>query len=152
MENSEQAGDATGISSQLTEISGAGDGLVHELYKLTAKWDEESIGSEAVEPILQFMESHPDLDYGSPGPLVQFVESRRHEDKLIESIERRPTFHTMWMLNRLINGAPKEKASLIPIFRRIAEDTALEPYVRERAADFFEWQVFGREPRERGSC
>jgi len=39
---------------------------------------------------------------------VHFVErfyQKGYEAKLLESIERRPTAHTVWMLNRLINGA-----------------------------------------------
>ncbi len=138
------------ITRQLEEISGAGDYLVSELYTLTDKWKAEGVGFYAVEPVFRFMESHPDLDYGSPGPLVQFAESfwaldekRRYEEKLIESLNRAPTFHTIWMLNRLINGEQnsEEKVRLISIMQRIANDTALEPYLREGAADFFEWQT-----------
>lgn len=60
---------------------------------------------EAVEPILRFMEGHPDIEYGTPGYLVHFVEHfPAYEEKLMASIERQPTPHTEWMLNRVING------------------------------------------------
>jgi hypothetical protein len=61
----------------------------------------------AVEPILRLMEDHTDVDFGMPGPLVHFVErffGRGYEDRLLESLRRRPTRHTVWMLNRVING------------------------------------------------
>jgi hypothetical protein len=59
---------AAEITRQLEEISGAGDYLVGELYTLTGKWKAEGTGFYAVEPVLRFMESHPDLDYTKSGP------------------------------------------------------------------------------------
>src|SRR5690242_2618518 len=70
-------------------------------------WSAAGAGLETVEPILRFLESNPDLDVGSPGPLVHFVErfyGHGYESTLIASVERRPTPHTVWMLNRVING------------------------------------------------
>jgi hypothetical protein len=64
-------------------------------------------GFEAVEPILRVMENNPDADFGVPGPLVHFLETfyrRGYEEKLLESLSRHPTAHTVWMLNRIING------------------------------------------------
>ncbi len=70
-------------------------------------WKARGLGGEVVEPILRFMESHPDIDYGAPGELVHYVErflGRGYEALLLESFLRRPTGHTAWMLNRLIHG------------------------------------------------
>jgi hypothetical protein len=74
-------------------------------------------GVDAVDPILWCMENNSGIDFGSPGPLVQFVErfyKNGYEHKLVESIHRKPTTHTIWMLNRVINGAqtPEEKSEL----------------------------------------
>lgn len=65
----------------------------------------------AVQPILEFMEEHPDADLGVPGPLVHFVERfwrKGYEDLLLHSVQRRPTAHTVWMVHRLFNGAREE--------------------------------------------
>lgn len=70
-------------------------------------WDAREVGVEAVEPVLRFMESHPDIEYGSPGALVHFVERFHHrgyEQLLLDSLSRLPTGITTWMLNRLMNG------------------------------------------------
>ncbi len=79
------------ITRDLEEVSGAGDYLVHELSDLTDKWKCQGKGFASVEAILRFMESYPDLDYGVPGPLVQFAESfyaqgreLEYKEKLIE--------------------------------------------------------------------
>ena len=57
-------------------------------------WSSKSVGPEALEPILHFMGEHPKIDFGVPGPLVHFVETFYrigYEEKLIESVQRKPT-------------------------------------------------------------
>jgi hypothetical protein len=76
------------------------DDLVHA-------WIAGGVGIEAVEPVLRFMESHPSLDFGSPGPLVHFIErfnGDAYVDALRASLERTPTPHTAWMFNRVANA------------------------------------------------
>jgi hypothetical protein len=68
---------------------------------------KSGVGIEVVEPILRFLEANPDANFGMPGLLVHFVErfyKHGYEEALIDSINRAPTFQTIWMLNRLING------------------------------------------------
>ncbi|MBQ4220938.1 MAG: hypothetical protein II666_15450 [Butyrivibrio sp.] len=51
-----------------------------------------------------FMENNPNIDYGMPGPIVHFMESyykKGYEDELLKSVKRKPTQHTVWMLNRI---------------------------------------------------
>lgn len=63
---------------------------------------------EAITPLLKLLEGHPNVDFGMPGPIVHFVEKfyrSGYEGKLVESIKRSPTPHTIWMLNRIINGS-----------------------------------------------
>ncbi len=75
--------------------------------ELVDQWTAQDVGEEAIEPILRFMETHPAIDYGTPGPLVHFVEKFPpdvRETELLRSLERRPTAHTAWMLHRVING------------------------------------------------
>lgn len=59
-----------------------------------------------VKPILELMEENPNLDYGFPGPLVHFVEmfyKKGYEEILYQSVNQRPTPHTIWMMHRIIN-------------------------------------------------
>jgi hypothetical protein len=83
-------------------------------YKLSDELSNLPNGLDAVDPILRFMEDHPDFYFGSPGPLVHFVETfyrKGYEERLCRSIRRRPTGHTVWMLNRLINGSKGDAKS-----------------------------------------
>lgn len=64
------------------------------------------IASEYIKPILDLMESYPNLDYGMPGPLVHFSETfykNGYEELLVNSVSKKPTLQTIWMLRRIIN-------------------------------------------------
>lgn len=55
---------------------------------------------DSVQPLLQLMERHPLTYFGSPGEIVHFVETfykKGYEEKLIASLKRTPTVHTIWM-------------------------------------------------------
>jgi len=131
------------ISRQLQGLAAAGDDVVYHSYRLTDSWSAAGVGSEAVEPVLRFMEQHPNLDYGMPGPLVHFVEcfgKRDYDDKLLESLERQPTSHTVGMLNRLINGAesPRELEPLVAAMERVTLNPRADSDTVERATHYLE--------------
>ena len=95
--------------------------------------------------LLRFVEEHPDLDFGAPGPLVHFVErfyGRGYEAELLTSLARSPTSHTLWMLNRIINGTaePAQRARLLEVLRSSAEHPSANQIVRETALDFLRHQ------------
>src|SRR5712671_5533785 len=94
------------------KMAASSNSLDEQSHQLTQEL--VTTGLSTVEPILRFMESNPGLDLGSPGPLVHFVErfyGNGYEQKLIDSLQRKPTPHTVRMLNRVINGTndPAEK-------------------------------------------
>lgn len=69
--------------------------------------EEANLGIDAVEPLLSLMERHPLSDFGMPGAIVHYVErfyKNGYEDLLISSVVRRPTLHTVWMINRIKNA------------------------------------------------
>jgi hypothetical protein len=116
------------IAHQLQRIA-LDDDFPFRSQELTDAWEVGGVDIAAVEPVLLFMERHPHIDYGSPGPLVHFVErfdGPGYEDRLLESIRRTPTPHTIWMLHRLINGAanPDRKRKLIDEMQRARRNPA----------------------------
>jgi hypothetical protein len=113
---------AIDINDQLERVA-SDENFVGRSYELTDAWSAADTGVEIIEPILRFMEEHPSIDFGAPGPLVHFVErfyGKGYEEKLIESIKRKPTAHTVWMLNRVINGTsvPDTKRLLVTTMRQ----------------------------------
>jgi hypothetical protein len=132
--NPEQVTQGLAAIEQLDDFAPRSESLAEE-------WISAGAGSETIEPILLFMESHPSLDFGSPGPLVHFVErfyGRGYEQWLIQSIQRRPTGLTAWMLNRVINGTKDAdtRMSLIDQMEKASRNPLVGQETRDVMAHF----------------
>ena len=93
---------------------------------------------DSVQPLLRLMERHPLTDFGSPGPIVHFVErfyKKGYEEELLLSLKRMPTLHTVWMLNRLINGTDQAEVYL-DLLKDISENVSCDKEIREEALHF----------------
>jgi len=116
------------------------DGLMEQIEALGA-------GLETVPLLLGIMERHPLDDFGMPGAMVHFMEqffTKGYEEELTASIRRKPTAHTMWMANRLLNSpalSPVVRMELMALLGQIAGDPAVEPLIRERAKEYLEHQL-----------
>ena len=92
---------------------------------------------DSVQPLLWLMERHSLTDFGSPGPIVHFVErfyKKGYEEELLLSLKRMPTLHTVWMLNRLINGT--DQAVYLELLKGISENASCDKEIREEALHF----------------
>jgi hypothetical protein len=129
------------VTAQLEAIA-KDESFEGESDLVVENWKSAGVGEEEVsEAILRFMEQHPTIDYGSPGPLVHFMEgsykigghaAERWERLVIESIERKPTVHTLFLLNRIINVAsPNERQRLL----QVMADALLHPIAGELAKE-----------------
>lgn len=93
---------------------------------------------DSVQLLLRLMERHPLADFGSPGPIVHFVErfyKKGYEEELLLSLKRMPTLHTVWMLNRLINGTDQAEVYL-DLLKEISENASCDKEIREEALHF----------------
>ncbi|WP_442679015.1 hypothetical protein ACSBM8_16145 [Sphingomonas sp. ASY06-1R] len=112
------------------------DNFRYKLDELCEIWSTRGVELDGVEAILHFIELNPDLDFGSPGPLVHFSEKFHHhgyEAALLRSINRRPTPLTAWMLNRLINGTADgpEREAYVAAFEKAAASPSTDEETRE---------------------
>ena len=102
--------------------------------------ENEDLGISVVEPLLLFMERHPLSDFGMPGAIVHYVEQfykKGYEDLLIASVTRRPTLHTVWMINRIKNvGENSDKYE--KILKDILEKQDVEKEIRNSVKKFLE--------------
>ena len=96
---------------------------------------------EAVEPLLQLLERHPNTYFGDPGEIVHFIEQFRseYEKYLIASVKRTPTITTVWMLNRCIN-AGEQVEELLGIMREIVAREDVDKEIKERTQDYIDYQ------------
>ena len=79
------------IADQLERLASSED-FATRSAELVDRLSSANVGSAAVEPILQFMEEHPSIEFGVPGALVHFAEKFRsdgYEEKLLESVSRK---------------------------------------------------------------
>ncbi len=85
-----------------------------------------------VEHILKIMRENEELDFGMPGPLVHFLESRNaYEEVLIASVSEHITDHTFWMIQRILSD-PKEtnKYKYINILKKCVYQKNINPILK----------------------
>lgn len=100
--------------------------------------EKENLGISAIEPLLLFMERHPLSDFGMPGAIVHYVEKfykKGYEDLLIASVIRRPTVHTVWMLNRIKN-AGENSDQYEKILNDVLEKQGIEHEIKNAVKEF----------------
>jgi hypothetical protein len=130
------------ISAQLERIALAQD-FAGESAKLAEAWRAAGLGIEGVEPVLRFIEGHPGIDYGMPGALVHFVETfygKGYEALLLDSVERKPTATTVWMLNRVLNGTKAQavRARYVAAMEAARSNPRADPNAQPLATQFLD--------------
>ena len=94
---------------------------------------------DLVAPILEFISEHPEVDFGSPGYLVHFVERFYHqgyEDLLMEVVGKKPILHNIWMLHRCCNdNDPNLVPQIQALVGEFKKDKTLDSQVRTMIED-----------------
>lgn len=139
---------ATILLERLTVAAKDDDGFNYEQDGIVDELPLGTEGLELVAVILRFMEQHPDLDYGAPGPLVHYMEKfyrQGYEERLVVSIERHPIVSTVLMVNRVVNGTkdPEGRQGWLNLLKMASEHPAADEITRELAVDFYKSQVGG---------
>lgn len=104
-------------------------------------FEEQNCGIQVVQEILELMEQNPFVEFGSPGALVHFAETfsgKGYEELVYKSVERKPTVHTLWMLNRIINAESDNR--YINLLKIVSERQDIEDDIRNIAIEFYEYQ------------
>lgn len=120
------------------------DDYMGRLEDLCAELEKHPQAKQSIAPMLGVLERYPDEDFGAPGCIVHLLETfykKGYEEQLVASIKRRPTLHTLWMLNRIINGSKgKARADYLAALRSVAENREVGKNVRAEAKEFLENQ------------
>lgn len=107
--------------------------LCEEIIKLDKNSPESS---SLIEPLFRILENNPEYDFGMPGRIVHSLETyykKGLEEELLKSINRKPTFYTIWMLNRVLNGTSdvKEQKHYLNVLKSILHRN-VSNYLREQ--------------------
>ena len=107
---------------------------------------EELLKSEqpklAADLMLHFMERLDESDLGAPGPLVHTLEKLPgYEVNLFESVARKPTPLSLWMINRILNVTTEDdrRRHLITIFQESLSHQLASDETRQQAEDFLKY-------------
>jgi hypothetical protein len=125
------------------EPSGNENDDVDRLYAISESFESIADLSRAVPAVLDAFERYPDAWWGNPGPLVHLLEHcGGHVDALIQSVNRIPTPTTVWMVNRVLNGAvdPELRSRLLACLEVAANDVRVSETTRSEAESFVEFQ------------
>ena len=94
---------------------------------------------DLVAPILELIANHPEVDFGSPGELVHFVEKFYHqgyEDLLLESVLKSPTVYNIWMLHRCYNdNDPNLVRKIQTLVGELKKEKTIDSQVRSMIED-----------------
>ena len=131
------------FDSELKKIPFEGQEIdMEQLYCFADALEKLPNKREAVPAIFRFFEANSDKFLGSPGPLVHFLEEEN--DYLIElekSVLRKPTDFTVWIINRIINGAePKDRERWFAIMATVISHSEADEEAIQSAKEFIEYQ------------
>ena len=110
------------------------DALCEDIIELNNEgWDTAIL----MDPLFRILEENSDFDFGMPGQIVHTLEKHYKkglEEELFKSLNRKPTFYTLWMLNRIINGTsdPKEKEGYMEMLKSILK-MEIPDYLKKQA-------------------
>jgi hypothetical protein len=98
---------------------------------------------DAAPAMFELLERFPAEHFGTPGPLVGALEEiPGYEPLLRESVARKPTQHTVWMVNRLLNSPLDEatRAGWTELLESVLQHPEVDEGARESAVEFLEFQ------------
>lgn len=110
------------------------DALCEDIIELNKEgWDTAIL----MDPLFRILEENSDFDFGMPGQIVHTLEKHYKkglEEELFKSLNRKPTFYTLWMLNRIINGTSdtKEKEGYMEMLKSILK-MEIPDYLKKQA-------------------
>lgn len=110
------------------------DALCEDIIELNNEGLDTAI---LMDPLFRILEKNSDFDFGMPGQIVHTLEKHYKkglEEELFKSLNRKPTFYTLWMLNRIINGTSdtKEKECYMEMLKSILK-MEIPDYLKKQA-------------------
>jgi hypothetical protein len=113
------------------------------IEELTNQLRTNEDGYLACKSLILLMERHPQVEFGIPGEPIHTIEKfvGHYEDFLYESLERKPTMMTVWMLNRIINSkSGTDKKLLLTLMDKCSKHINADELAKDHAKEFMDFQ------------
>jgi hypothetical protein len=121
--------------------------IPEELFALTDELMALPNPERGIPALFNLMERLSGSDLGCPGPIVHTLESMQghYESELCESLRRKPTPLSVWMVNRILNACrnPEERNAYLAVLESAAEHPEASNEARNDALHFIELQRDG---------
>ncbi|MFO0938293.1 MAG: hypothetical protein U0798_17445 [Gemmataceae bacterium] len=136
----EIAADFDALSSHDFDYANNGARGWERLDELCDELQAVSNPVECVPVLLRTMERLDDVELGTPGPIVHTLENWRgkYEELLTQSVRRKPTPLSVWMVNRILNAGPPDSETWMVLLRGVVENPAASAKAKAVAARFNE--------------
>lgn len=135
------------ISEILSEISRIsfeyGEADIQEMYEICNRIETLHNPRAILPHLFSWFEKFSAYDVGSPGPFVHFIEgSNDYHELLLESISRKPTVITLWMVDRLVNSAvnSSDRDKWLQVLKASFDNPLADEDARQSAIDFLTYQ------------
>ena len=128
------------ISQISFEYDEADNGQMYEICDHIEKLENPR---EILPHLFSWFEKFSEYDVGSPGPFVHFIEERNdYHEFLLESILRKPTIITLWMVNRLVNGAKNDgdREKWLQVLKDCCANHLADEDIRQSATEYLTYQ------------
>jgi hypothetical protein len=114
-----------------------------KLDRLCDEMRELNDASACAPIIFRTMERLDNVELGMPGPLVHTLESwpGEYETLLAESVRRKPSPLTVWMVNRILNTQPPDGDVWMELFASVLQNPSTSDSTKTDAADFLQRQT-----------
>jgi hypothetical protein len=113
------------------------------LYEIFTDFRSLPDRARAMPAIFSLLERFPDAEFGSPGPLVHELEAiPDYEPLLRDSLRRQPTYHAVWMINRILNSRlpDDQRETWLSALQTAREHPLARDQTREAAEDSLQHQ------------
>ena len=137
----------TEFIDKLKSLAPANDdySLADTLYELTDGIEDAEESESTIPYIFEFFEKFPNAEHGDPGALVHFLEKfdPQYVDFLVASLKRKPTKHTLWMLNRILTSdiSAKDRLEYLELLKESQTHPEADEIAKLEAEDFYQYQI-----------
>nr|WP_121271775.1 hypothetical protein [Pedobacter schmidteae] len=117
---------------------------LERIDELTDRLRQNPDGHLACKEMINLLERHPEVDFGSPGEPIHTLEffKGNYEDFLFDSLNRRPTQMTVWMYNRIINiQSGNERKKMIEHLKSYIDHPLADVEAVQSAKNFYKYQT-----------
>jgi hypothetical protein len=129
-------------AADFDDLNAGADGM-QRLYAITGELAGRPDPQAWAPPLFRLLERLDTADLGSPGPVVHLLERSAgpvYHRLLVESVGRKPTPLTVWMVNRVLNASPADPGAWLDLLAGVERTPGVSPEAAAQAHQFLAYQ------------